>query len=58
MNNILGLSFNSRLNGNLRTEHAYSYGVFSFYYAHREAGPFVAAGGVITRRPRSRSPSS
>jgi zinc protease len=48
MNNILGLSFNSRLNGNLRTEHAYSYGVFSFYYAHREAGPFVAAGGVIT----------
>ncbi|TMB26423.1 MAG: insulinase family protein, partial [Deltaproteobacteria bacterium] len=50
MNNILGLSFNSRLNGNLRTEHAYSYGVFSFYYAHREAGPFVAAGGVITEK--------
>jgi len=44
------LSFNSRLNGNLRTEHAYSYGVFSFYYAHREAGPFVAAGGVITEK--------
>ena len=47
MNNILGGSFNSRLNGNLRTEHAYSYGVFSFYDAHREAGPFVAAGGVV-----------
>jgi zinc protease len=50
MNNILGGSFNSRLNGNLRTEHAYSYGVFSFYDAHREAGPFVATGGVVSDR--------
>ncbi len=50
MNNILGGSFNSRLNGNLRTEHAYSYGVFSFYDTHREAGPFVAAGGVVSDR--------
>jgi len=48
MNNILGGTFNSRLNGNLRTEHAYSYGVFSFYDAHREAGPFVAEGGVVS----------
>ena len=48
MNNILGGSFNSRLNGNLRTEHAWSYGVFSFYETHREAGPFVASGGVIS----------
>jgi zinc protease len=48
MNNILGGSFNSRLNGNLRTEHAYSYGVFSFFDTHREAGPFVAAGGVVS----------
>jgi zinc protease len=47
MNNVLGGSFNSRLNGNLRTQHAYSYGVFSFYDTHREAGPFVAAGGVV-----------
>jgi len=50
MNNILGGSFNSRLNGNLRTEHAYSYGVFSFYDVHREAGPFVAAGGVVSEK--------
>jgi zinc protease len=50
MNNILGGSFNSRLNGNLRTEHAYSYGVFSFYETHREAGPFVAAGGVVSEK--------
>jgi len=48
MNNILGGSFNSRLNGNLRTEHAYSYGVFSYYETHREAGPFIAAGGVVS----------
>jgi zinc protease len=50
MNNILGGSFNSRLNGNLRTEHAYSYGVFSFYETHREAGPFIAAGGVVSEK--------
>ena len=50
MNNILGGSFNSRLNGNLRTEHAYSYGVFSFYDIHREAGPFIAAGGVVSEK--------
>jgi zinc protease len=50
MNNILGGSFNSRLNGNLRTEHAWSYGVFSFYDTHREAGPFAAAGGVVSEK--------
>ena len=50
MNNILGGSFNSRLNGNLRTEHAYSYGVSSFYDTHREAGPFMAAGGVVAEK--------
>jgi len=50
MNNILGGSFNSRLNGNLRTEHAYSYGVFSFFDTHREAGPFVATGGVVSEK--------
>jgi zinc protease len=48
MNNILGGSFDSRLNGNLRSEHAYSYGAFSFYDTHREAGPFAAAGGVVS----------
>ena len=48
MNNILGEAFNSRLNANLRTEHGYSYGVGSFFDTHREAGPFIAAGGVIS----------
>ena len=47
MNTILGGSFNSRLNGNLRSEHAYSYGVFSFFDAHREGGVFATAGGVV-----------
>jgi zinc protease len=50
MNHILGGSFNSRLNGNLRTEHAYSYGVTSFYETHREAGPFIAEGGVVSAK--------
>lgn len=48
MNNILGEAFNSRLNANLRSEHGYSYGVGSFFDTHREAGPFVAAGGVVS----------
>jgi zinc protease len=51
MNNILGgSSLNSRLSGNLRTEHAWSYGVFTYYDTHREAGPFVAAGGVVSEK--------
>jgi zinc protease len=50
MNHILGGSFNSRLNGNLRTEHAWSYGVTSFFDTHREAGPFIAEGGVVSAK--------
>ena len=48
MNAVLGGTFNSRLNGNLRTEHAYSYGAFSFYDAHREPGAFEASAGVMS----------
>jgi zinc protease len=48
MNNILGGAFNSRLNANLRSEHGYSYGAGSFFETHREAGPFIAAGGVVS----------
>ena len=50
MNHILGGAGNSRLNSNLRTEHAYSYGVFSYFDTHREAGPFVAAGAVVSEK--------
>ncbi|HEY2029922.1 MAG TPA: pitrilysin family protein [Myxococcales bacterium] len=48
MNAILGGTFNSRLNGNLRSEHAYSYGAGSFFETHREAGPFIAEAGVVS----------
>src|SRR5260370_12351388 len=48
MNNVLGGSLNSRINSNLRSEHAYSYGVYSFFDTHREPGPFVAEGGVVS----------
>ena len=50
MNHILGGSTSSRLSSNLRTEHAYSYGVYSYLETHREAGPFVAAGGVVSEK--------
>jgi zinc protease len=47
MNLIFGGSFNSRLNANLRTEHGWSYGAFSQFEEHREAGPFLAEAGVV-----------
>jgi zinc protease len=47
MNLIFGGSFNSRLNINLRTEHAWSYGAFSFFEEHRQAGPFISQSGVM-----------
>jgi zinc protease len=48
MNLIFGGSFNSRLNASLRTEHGWSYGAFSFFEEHREAGPFIAESGVMS----------
>jgi zinc protease len=50
MNHILGGSFNSRLNGNLRSEHAYSYGAFSFFDTHRDPGAFAALAGVVSEK--------
>ena len=47
MNLIFGGSFNSRLNINLRTEHGWSYGAFSFFEEHRQAGPFISESGVM-----------
>ena len=47
MNLIFGGSFNSRLNINLRTEHGWSYGAFSFFQEHRQAGPFISESGVM-----------
>ena len=48
LNTILGGSFTSRLNQNLREEHGYSYGARSFFDMRLAAGPFVAAAGVQT----------
>ena len=48
LNTILGGSFTSRLNQNLREEHGYAYGASSFFDMRLSAGPFVAAAGVQT----------
>jgi zinc protease len=48
MNTILGGSFSSRLNMNLREQHGYTYGASSQFDMRLSAGPFVAAAGVQT----------
>jgi predicted Zn-dependent peptidase len=48
MNTILGGSFSSRLNLNLREAHGYTYGAQSFFDMRIEPGPFTAFAGVQT----------
>ena len=48
LNTILGGSFTSRLNQNLREEHGYAYGASSTFDMRVAAGPFYAAAGVQT----------
>lgn len=48
LNTILGGSFGSRLNQNLREQHGYTYGAGSVFDMRISAGPFVAAAGVQT----------
>jgi zinc protease len=48
MNTLLGGSFQSRLNMNLREEHGYTYGAFSSFDMRSVAGPFTAQAGVQT----------
>ena len=48
LNTVLGGSFTSRLNQNLREEHGYAYGASSGFDMRLAAGPFVAAAGVQT----------
>ncbi len=48
MNTILGGSFTSRLNSNLREDKGYSYGAGSFFDMRSTAGPFVAGAAVQT----------
>jgi predicted Zn-dependent peptidase len=46
LNTILGGSFTSRLNQNLREKHGYAYGAGSSFDMRKSAGPFVASAGV------------
>ena len=48
LNTVLGGSFTSRLNQNLREEHGYSYGASSRFDMRLSAGPFLAGAGVQT----------
>jgi predicted Zn-dependent peptidase len=48
MNTILGGSFSSRLNQNLREKHGYTYGASSGFDFRPLAGPFVARSSVQT----------
>jgi predicted Zn-dependent peptidase len=48
MNTILGGSFSSRLNLNLRERNGYTYGASSGFDMRASAGPFIAAAGVQT----------
>lgn len=48
MNNLLGGLFSSRINNNLREDHGYTYGGFSFFAYRRGTGLFAAGGGIRT----------
>ena len=48
LNTVLGGSFTSRLNYNLREQHGYTYGARSGFAMRRSAGPFSASAAVQT----------
>lgn len=47
-NTVLGGSFTSRLNANLREDKGYTYGAGSYFDTRRAAGPFEAGAAVAT----------
>jgi zinc protease len=53
LNTILGGSFTSRLNQNLRETHGYTYGASSAFEMRRLAGPFRATASVVTAKTDS-----
>ncbi|HSL70674.1 MAG TPA: pitrilysin family protein, partial [Longimicrobiales bacterium] len=53
MNTILGASFTSRLNQNLRETKGYTYGARSGFDMRRSAGPFTAAAEIVTAKSDS-----
>lgn len=48
LNTVLGGSFTSRLNQNLREQHGYAYGASSSFSMRSTPGPFLAGAGVQT----------
>jgi predicted Zn-dependent peptidase len=48
LNTVLGGSFTSRLNQNLREQHGYTYGASSLFAMRLAPGPFFAGAGVQT----------
>ena len=53
MNTILGGSFTSRLNQNLRETRGYTYGAASRFDMRRAAGPFLASAEIVTAKSDS-----
>jgi zinc protease len=53
MNTILGGSYTSRLNANLRETRGFTYGAFSGFGLRRSAGPFIASAEVVTAKTDS-----
>ena len=53
MNTILGGSFTSRLNQNLREARGYTYGASSRFDMRRAAGPFTAAAEIVSAKSDS-----
>jgi len=50
LNHVLGGQFNSRLNGRLREEKGFTYGVRSHFDARRGAGPFAVSAALQSDR--------
>ncbi|HWL38613.1 MAG TPA: pitrilysin family protein [Gemmatimonadaceae bacterium] len=53
MNTILGGSFTSRLNNNLRETKGYTYGARSAFEMRRAAGPFIASAEIVAAKTDS-----
>jgi len=53
MNTILGGSFTSRLNNNLRETKGYTYGARSGFEMRRAAGPFIASAEIVAAKTDS-----
>ena len=53
MNTILGGSFTSRLNQNLRETHGYTYGARSRFDMRQSAGPFTASAEIVAAKTDS-----